>query len=50
MDQNLSQYRIFHAVAQTGNISKAARELYISQTLLLTATMMLVLHLQEENL
>lgn len=31
MDQNLSQYRIFHAVAQTGNISKAARELYISQ-------------------
>ncbi|MCI8659478.1 MAG: LysR family transcriptional regulator [Lachnospiraceae bacterium] len=31
MDQNLSQYRIFHAVAQAGNISKAARELYISQ-------------------
>lgn len=31
MDQNLSQYRIFYAVASTGNISKAARELYISQ-------------------
>ena len=31
MDQNLSQYRIFHAVATTGNISRAARELYISQ-------------------
>ena len=31
MEQNLSQYRIFHAVAQAGNISKAARELYISQ-------------------
>ena len=31
MDPNLSQYRIFHAVAQAGNISKAARELYISQ-------------------
>lgn len=31
MDQNLSQYRIFHAVARTGNISRAARELYISQ-------------------
>lgn len=31
MDQNLSQYRIFHAVAKAGNISKAAKELYISQ-------------------
>lgn len=31
MDQNLSQYRIFYAVAKTGNISKAAKELYISQ-------------------
>ena len=31
MDQNLSQYRIFYSVARTGNISKAARELYISQ-------------------
>lgn len=31
MDQNLSQYRIFYAVAMTGNISKAAKELYISQ-------------------
>lgn len=31
MDQNLSSYRIFYAVANTGNISKAAKELYISQ-------------------
>ncbi len=31
MEQNLSQYRIFHAVAKAGNISKAAKELYISQ-------------------
>ena len=31
MDQNLSQYRIFYAVARAGNISKAAKELYISQ-------------------
>lgn len=31
MEQNLSQYRIFHAVARAGNISKAAKELYISQ-------------------
>ena len=31
LEQNLSQSHIFHAVAQTGNISKAARELYISQ-------------------
>ena len=31
LEQNLSQYHIFHAVAQTGNISKAARKLYISQ-------------------
>lgn len=30
-DVNLSLYRIFYAVAQTGNISKAASELYISQ-------------------
>ena len=28
---NLSSYRIFYAVANTGNISKAAKELYISQ-------------------
>lgn len=31
MDQNLSQYRIFYAVARAGNISKAAKELFISQ-------------------
>lgn len=31
MEQNLSQYRIFYAVAKTGNISRAARELFISQ-------------------
>lgn len=30
-EQNLSLYRVFYAVAQTGNISKAANELYISQ-------------------
>ena len=31
MEQNLSQYKIFYEVAKAGNISKAARELYISQ-------------------
>lgn len=31
MNQNLSSYRIFYTVAKTGNISKAAKELYISQ-------------------
>lgn len=31
MEQNLSLYRIFYAVAETGNISKAAKMLYISQ-------------------
>ena len=31
MNQNLSSYRIFDTVANTGNISKAAKELYISQ-------------------
>ncbi len=31
MEQNLSLYRIFHTVAKTGNISKASKELFISQ-------------------
>lgn len=31
MNQNLSSYRIFYTVAKTGNISKAAKELFISQ-------------------
>lgn len=31
MDQNLAQYKIFYEVAKAGNISKAAKELYISQ-------------------
>ena len=31
MNQNLSSYRIFYTVANSGNISKAAKELYISQ-------------------
>lgn len=31
MEHNLSQYKIFYEVAKAGNISKAAKELYISQ-------------------
>lgn len=31
MEQNLSHYYIFHTVAKNGNISQAARELFISQ-------------------
>lgn len=31
MDQNLSLYHIFNCVAETGNISHAARQLFISQ-------------------
>ena len=31
MDQNLSLYHIFYTVANAGTISKAAKELYISQ-------------------
>ena len=31
MEQNLSQYKIFYEAAKAGNISKAAKELYISQ-------------------
>ena len=30
MEQNLSQYKIFYEVAKAGNISRAAKELYIS--------------------
>ena len=28
MEQHLSQYKIFYAVAKAGNISKAAKELF----------------------
>lgn len=31
MNQNLASYKIFYAVANAGNISRAAKELYISQ-------------------
>ena len=31
MNQSLSSYRIFYTVANTGNISKAAKELYMSE-------------------
>ena len=31
MEQHLSQYRIFYEVARCGNISRSAKELYISQ-------------------
>lgn len=31
MDQNLSLYKVFYTVANTGNISRAASELFISQ-------------------
>ena len=31
MNQNLSLYRIFYTVARSGNISRAADELFISQ-------------------
>ncbi len=31
MEPHLSQYKIFYEVARCGNISRAARELYISQ-------------------
>ena len=31
MQENLSLYHIFYATGRTGNISQAARELYISQ-------------------
>ena len=35
MNQNLSSYWIFYTVANAGNISKAAKELYISQPALI---------------
>ena len=31
VESTLSSYRIFNAVAETGNLSKAAKELFISQ-------------------
>ena len=31
MEQNLNQYRLFYDVAKSGSISKASREMYISQ-------------------
>ena len=31
MEQNLSLYGVFYTVANTGNISKAAEQLFISQ-------------------
>lgn len=31
MQQSLTAYRIFYATANAGNISKAAKELFISQ-------------------
>lgn len=45
MHQNLSLYRIFFTVASTGNISRAAKELYISQPAISKA-----IHRLEENL
>ena len=45
MEQHLSQYKIFYEVARCGNISKAARELYISQPAISKAVSKL-----EENL
>ena len=45
MQENLSLYHIFYTVARTGNISKAARELYISQPAISRAIQKL-----EENL
>lgn len=45
MQENLSLYHIFYTVGQTGNISKAAKELYISQPAISRAIQKL-----EENL
>lgn len=45
MDQNLSLYKIFYITAQTGNISRAAKELFISQPAISKA-----IHRLEENL
>ena len=41
MNQNLSSYRIFYTVANTGNISKAAKELYMTQPAVSQAIMQL---------
>lgn len=46
MTENLSLYRIFYTVARTGNISKAAKELYISQPAISKAIRKLEEHLQ----
>ena len=40
MNQNLSQYKIFYEVAKAGNISKAAKELYISQPAISLSTVL----------
>lgn len=45
MEQNLSLYHIFNTVAETGNISRAAKQLYISQPAVSKAILNL-----EENL
>ena len=44
MEQTLSLYKIFNTVAQTGNISHAAKELYISQPAISKS----ISHLEEE--
>lgn len=46
MEQNLSLYHIFNTVAEAGNISKAAKELYISQPAISKAISKLEINLQ----